>query len=130
MSDLTSSITTVIIAEDNDFVRMQLVRFVEDGGYKVLEATDGAAVMEYIKSEPVHALVLDVRMVPMDGFELIKALSSKNISIPTILVTGDQNPDLLAEASRWHVSAVLMKPVQKDRLLNMLSRAIQQKNRT
>jgi DNA-binding NtrC family response regulator len=120
---------TVLVAEDNGFVRMQLVKFLQDEGYDVKEAEDGSSALVLLKTIPIDIAIIDVRMEPMDGFELIKAMHSQNIIIPTILVTGDNNPDLLAEASRWNISAVLMKPVQKDRLLKMVSRAIQQQNK-
>ncbi len=118
---------TILVAEDNDFVRMQLVRFLEEAEYNVIEAKDGESSLIILKAQPIDALILDVRMDPMDGFELIKNMETQNIAIPTILVTGDNNPDMLSEASRWHVSAVLMKPVQKDRLLQMVSRALSHK---
>jgi len=41
-----------------------------------------------------------------------------------ILVTGDQSSDLLEQAGHWKVAAVLMKPVQKDRLLTMVGRIL------
>jgi DNA-binding NtrC family response regulator len=120
---------TILIVEDNDFVRMQLVRFLEDGGYQVHEAKDGQAALEILKTASIQVLVLDVRMEPMDGFEMIKVMQGLNLTLPIILVTGDNNPDLLGDAARGQVSAVLMKPVQKDRLLNMVSRALQQQSR-
>lgn len=116
---------TLLVVEDNDFVRMQLVRFLEEGGYTVLEANDGSAALSILRTGSIQAMILDVRMEPMDGFELIKVMQGQNISLPIIMVTGDNNPDLLGDASRGNVSAVLMKPVQKDRLLNMVSRALQ-----
>lgn len=120
----------ILVAEDNDFVRMQVVKFLQDEGYNVLEARDGTAALQLIKSNHIAAAVVDVRMEPMDGFELIKSIRGQSLNTPVILVTGDQNPDLLSEASRWRVSAVLMKPVQKDRLIKMVSRAIQQQSNT
>lgn len=121
---------TILVVEDNDFVRMQMARFLQDESYVVLEAGDGTSAMALLKTDKVDALVLDIRMVPMDGFELVKAMHSQNMMQPVIMVTGDQNPDLLSEASRWHVSAVLMKPVQKDRLIQMVSRALKQSSRS
>ena len=118
---------SILVAEDNDFVRMQLVRFLEEAGYQVAEAREGGEALGVLKVQPFDAVVLDVRMEPMDGFELIKNMETLNLAIPIILVTGDTNPDMLGEASRWHVSAILMKPVQKDRLLQMVSRAISHK---
>lgn len=119
----------LLVAEDNDFVRMQLVKFLQDEGYHVHEASEGGTALSIIKEIKIAVALVDVRMEPMDGFEFIKAIRGQGIQTPVILVTGDQNPDLLSEASRWHVSAVLMKPVQKDRLIKMVSRAIQQQSR-
>ncbi len=115
----------VLVVEDNDFVRMQIVRYLSDSGFATQEASDGEKALSGFSKETDLAIV-DVRMEPIDGFEFIKALRSRNIQTPVILVTGDQNPDLLNEANKWGVSAVLMKPVQKDRLIKMVSRAIQQ----
>ncbi len=115
----------VLIVEDNDFVRMQIVRYLSDAGFATQEASDGQVAIDNFSKETDLAIV-DIRMEPIDGFEFIKALRGRNIQTPVILVTGDQNPDLLNEANKWGVSAVLMKPVQKDRLIKMVTRAIQQ----
>ena len=115
----------VLIVEDNDFVRMQIVRYLSDSGFTTQETSDGQVALDQFAPDTDLAIV-DVRMEPIDGFEFIKALRGRNINTPVILVTGDQNPDLLNEANKWGVSAVLMKPVQKDRLIKMATRAIQQ----
>lgn len=113
----------ILIVEDNDFVRMQVVSYLQDAGYTVVEAINGAMGLKMITAD-LSLIILDVRMAPIDGFEFIKAVRGRNPTLPLILVTGDQNPDLLNEASKWSVSAVLMKPVQRDRLISMAERAI------
>jgi CheY-like chemotaxis protein len=113
----------ILVVEDNDFVRMQVVSYLQDAGYTVVEAINGASALTMISSD-LALIILDVRMAPVDGFEFIKAVRGRNPVLPLILVTGDQNPDLLNEASKWSVSAVLMKPVQRDRLISMAERAI------
>lgn len=120
---------SILVVEDNDFVRMQLIRFLEEGGHIVHEARDGLSALDVLRAQKINVVVLDLRMAPMDGIELVKTMQSQGLMKPVIVVTGDNNPDLLAEAARWHMSAVLMKPVQKDRLLKMVSRAITQQNR-
>lgn len=115
----------ILIVEDNDFVRMQVVRYLQDAAYAVVEATDGAKAQELLSAE-IDLVILDVRMAPIDGFEFIKAIRGRYTKLPIIMVTGDQNPDLLNEASKWNVSAVLMKPVQKERLIKMIERALMQ----
>lgn len=115
----------ILIVEDNDFVRMQIVRYLSDAGFATREASDGQVALDQFSND-IDLAIVDVRMEPIDGFEFIKSLRGRNINTPVILVTGDQNPDLLNEANKWGVNAVLMKPVQKDRLIKMVTRAIQQ----
>jgi len=113
----------ILVIEDNDFVRMQVVTYLQEAGYVVTEARDGEAALKMLSAD-LALVILDVRMAPIDGFEFIKAVRGRNTTLPMILVTGDQNPDLLNEASKWSVSAVLMKPVQRERLISMAERAI------
>ncbi len=117
----------ILVVEDNDFVRMQIVRFLNDGNcYEVVEACRGDDALEII-DESFAAAIVDVRMEPVDGFEFIRSLQSLKIAAPVILVTGDQNPDLLSESGKWGVSAVLIKPVQKDRLVKTVERIVKQR---
>jgi len=121
----------ILVVEDNDFVRMQIVKFLqdaEDTDYDVLEATDGGKALEVI-NDNVDLAIVDVRMEPIDGFEFIRHIRGDGNDAPVILVTGDSNPDLLTEAGKWDVGAVLMKPVQKDRLIKTVSRTLQIKSR-
>ena len=99
----------ILVVEDNDFVRMQIAKFLQEEGYEIVEGTDGSDALEKMTPDIALAIV-DVRMEPIDGFEFIKTLRSEDNQTPVVLVTGDQNPDLLAEAGKWHVAAVLMKP--------------------
>ena len=122
----------ILVLEDNDFVRMQIVKFLRDGGYHVFESSnvqDGFAILTDETNDIVCALV-DVRMEPEDGFALVKKMQANAIEIATILVTGDQNHDILSKASELGVSSVLMKPVVKDRLLKMVERSIAMKARS
>lgn len=124
MSDVTPG-GKVLIVEDNDFVRMQIIRYLNEASFETVEATDGSKALELV-DKTFDLAIVDVRMEPIDGFEFIKSLRGRNLEMPVLLVTGDQNPDLLSEANKWGVAAVLMKPVQKDRLIKMATRAIQQ----
>ncbi len=119
----------ILVVEDNDFVRMQIVRYLGETGADVIEASQGDQALdfikrEYAKSEPVSLAIVDVRMEPVDGFEFIRSIRGLDMDTPVILVTGDNNPDLLEQASKWGVSAVMIKPVQKERLVKTVERTI------
>lgn len=116
--------STVLVVEDNDFVRMQIVRFLQDADFETVEGTDGQDALEKMTPD-ISLAIVDVRMEPIDGFEFIKSIRGQGNETPVILVTGDHNPDLLNESSKWGVGAVLMKPVQKDRLIKTVTKTLQ-----
>lgn len=120
----------ILVVEDNDFVRMQIVRYLGESGCDVIEASQGDQALEfvkqqYVKRDPIVLAIVDVRMEPVDGFEFIRSIRGLDMDTPVILVTGDNNPDLLEQAGIWGVSAVMIKPVQKDRLVKTVSRTIE-----
>jgi len=119
---------TVLVVEDNDFVRMQIVTFLQGAGYNTLEASDGDEALDIMNKE-VSLTVVDVRMEPMGGFDFITMIQAEGYKIPVILVTGDQDSDMLERAARLGVATVLMKPVQKDRLVSMVGRLIERGRR-
>jgi CheY-like chemotaxis protein len=118
----------ILVVEDNDFVRMQIVRFLGEEGHEVIESTDGEDALTKMNKDIALAIV-DIRMEPIGGFEFVRHIRGMELTTPVILVTGDQNPDLLAEAGKWNIAAVLMKPVQRDRLVKTVSRTLQQRPR-
>jgi CheY-like chemotaxis protein len=116
----------ILVVEDNDFVRMQLVKFLEEEGHDIVEATDGQQALDKISDDDdIDIAIVDLRMEPLDGFEFIRAIKADGNDMPVILATGDQNPELLNDANKLSVAAVLMKPVQRDRLIKTVSKTIQ-----
>lgn len=113
---------TILVVEDNDFVRMQIVKFLSDESYFIVEATDGKEASAKMTEHPIDLAIVDLRMEPVDGFEFIRSIRGKDIKIPVILATGDGNPDILEQASTWNVQSVLIKPIEKDRLIKTVER--------
>lgn len=121
----------VLVVEDNDFVRMQIVSFLRGAGYDTMEASGGDAALDAVAAnDDIVLAIVDVRMEPVGGLEFVRALRGRDIMTPVILATGDQTPDLLEQAGRWGVEAVLMKPVEKDRLVKMVERTLRGSRRT
>ncbi len=118
----------ILVVEDNDFVRMQIAKFLSDAGYDVIESTDGDDAMVRL-DKSISMAVVDVRMEPVDGFAFIRSMRGFDINIPVVLVTGDSNPDLLSNAAALRVDTVLMKPVECDRLVSTVQRALRKKVR-
>lgn len=114
----------ILLAEDNAFVRMQIAKFLKDAGYGVVEASDGDEALQMLEKYEFGLAMVDVRMKPVDGFEFVRTIRGLNVTIPVVFVTGDSTADLLEQANKWGVSAVLIKPVQKERLMKTVEKTI------
>lgn len=118
----------ILVVEDNDFVRMQIAQFLTEAGHEVVESRDGDDAMVKL-DKSVDMAIVDIRMEPTDGFEFIRSMRTFDIHIPVVLATGDNDPDILNEASLLQVGAVLMKPVERDRLVTTVDRTMRKKGR-
>jgi DNA-binding NtrC family response regulator len=107
---------------------MQIVTFLKGAGYETLEASDGDTALDVINAD-VSLAVVDVKMEPMGGFDFISIMHDEGYKIPVVLVTGDQDSDILEKAGKLGVATILMKPVQKDRLISMVGRLLERGSR-
>lgn len=114
----------ILVVEDNDFVRMQMVKFLNDGGFATAESRDGWEALSALTADTTAA-VIDMRMQPMDGLEFIQRLHGFNKKIPVIVVTGYDTAGLQREPALWNASAILTKPVPRDDLLAAVERALE-----
>lgn len=90
----------VIIADDSTLQRVYLASFIEQLGYKVLMAEDGAEALEMVKTGTAEILISDYDMPHMNGVELtrnVRALELDNY-VHVILVTGSGAEDVRGEA--------------------------------
>jgi signal transduction histidine kinase/DNA-binding response OmpR family regulator len=89
----------VLVVDDDPGVRALLRRMLEKEGYGVAEADNGRAALERVRERVPGAILLDLMMPEMDGFEFLEELqrSTPGRAIPVIVVTAR---DLSAEDHR------------------------------
>ncbi|KMS56440.1 chemotaxis protein CheY [Novosphingobium barchaimii LL02] len=97
----SSSETTVLIVEDEIFIRMIGVDMLEDSGFRVLEAKNADEALEILKNgADVEVLFTDIRMPgKMDGLELAEFVHTRWPGIKLLITSGhcrlsaDEVPD-------------------------------------
>ena len=122
MSD--SNFINILIAEDNDITRAMMAGILEGQGYTIIHATDGNEAIEQIQKNQIHAALVDINMSPAGGFEFLKYVVVKGLKTPVAVVTGDDSGDILMEASALGVVQVVQKPIQPDRLVQIVKRML------
>jgi len=112
---------TILVAEDSDFFRSQLKRFIESDGYNVLDAADGELAWGLLQQnlEKVQLLVTDVEMPNLTGLELTRRIrSDSRVSrLPIIAVTSLASDEDLAEGKSAGVDDYQIK-LDRDNLMN------------
>ena len=80
---------TILIVDDNTATRYAMRRVMERQGWRVLEAGTGADGLAALQSEPVDALVLDVNLPDMSGFDIVRRLRDDEATrlLPIVHVT-------------------------------------------
>ena len=116
---------TVLIVEDQLINRQILCRILQDE-YDVVEAENGEAAMETLRSgREISAILLDIVMPVMDGYAVLREIKdSPYASIPVIVMTGET--DIAAEQKALDLGAwdFVPKPYQPSVLLLRLKNVI------
>lgn len=107
----------VLIVEDDSDVRRLYAIGLNQHGFEVKLASDGAQALERIRNEKPDVILLDWVMPLMDGGEVLDHLSSDGAaSIPIIVISGQPAPAAIDPRVRcW-----LTKPVAIDELVSII----------
>ena len=125
----------ILVVEDNDFVRMQIVRYLGQTGAEIIEASQGDQAFDFmkqqhIKRDPVTLAIVDVRMEPVDGFEFIKHIRASGFfkDIPLIVLSSYENSSTRINCFRLGADDYLIKPFNPEelevRVENIVKRSI------
>jgi CheY-like chemotaxis protein len=109
---------TLLIAEDDEDIAAVLARLCRRAGLEVLRAPDGQAALEMIVENRPDALLTDLGMPRMDGWELLRKVRAHPEvgHTPVAILTGQLTPgDPRAAAA--DACTVLLKPCTNDQLL-------------
>lgn len=103
---------TLLIIDDDDVVRASLAAYLEDSGFNVLQASNGAQGLEVFQHERPDLVICDLRMPQVDGLELIRRINELDAQTPVIVVSGAGVMSDAVEALRLGAADYLIKPLQ------------------
>ena len=116
---------TILIAEDEKFIRKGLVTMVRRSGVPVeiiLEARDGEEALELLRQNQVDLLITDIRMPKMDGIALVSQLGELEHQPMVLVISGYDDFSYAVEMLRSGAFDYLLKPVERERLFEALEK--------
>jgi len=113
MTEKTSENLTILIVEDIEDSRLFMRLELEQLGYLVTEAEDGAKAVEIALRDHPDIILMDLTLPVMDGLAATTMIRSdeKMSKIPIIAVTAHQDMDLRSEAKASGFDAYVTKPI-------------------
>lgn len=114
----------ILVAEDDSLVRALMAQILENAGYHVLEAEDGAEAVKLLAASHAQAAVLDFGMPKLDAREVYDRIKLMQPDIAVVLCTADASNTTIAEFAAEKGLPVLQKPFHPSVLLRTLRAVI------
>jgi DNA-binding NtrC family response regulator len=96
------------------------------GGVTVETADSAATALDRMAAREFDAIVTDIKMPGMDGLALLKEIKSRRPDIPTLIITGHGDNELVVHALRSGARDFIQKPIDRDYFVAALYRAIRE----
>ncbi|WP_347757448.1 response regulator [Agrococcus sp. ProA11] len=119
-----SAARTVLVAEDESLIRLDIVETLQAAGYRVVgEAGDGERAVELATELRPDLIVMDVKMPKMDGISAAEKIGAAKIA-PVVLLTAFSQKELVERASEAGALAYVVKPFTQNDLLPAIEIAL------
>ncbi|WP_303900843.1 response regulator [Thiohalomonas denitrificans] len=120
---MSEAVGEKILVVDDAPQNVKLLRLIlKDAGYRVVEAFSGREAMDKLRAEIPAAMILDVRMPGMSGYEVCRAVRSdpEFATLPVIMVTALSMPEERIKGIESGATDFITKPFDKKELLARL----------
>jgi len=115
---------TVVIAEDEVLIRMDLAEMLAEEGYDVVgQAGDGAQAVELAEQLRPDLVILDVKMPVLDGIAAAEQIAGKRLA-PVVMLTAFSQRELVERARDAGAMAYLVKPFTQSDLVPAIELAV------
>jgi two-component system response regulator AtoC len=116
---------TILVVDDERLVRWSLQQKLEQWGYHVSLAEDGATALARIQLDNPDLITLDVKLPDMTGIEVLSEVRKRNIQVPVILITAYGIVDDAVRSLKLGAYDFIEKPINFEKLQNSIRNALE-----
>lgn len=115
-----------ILAIDDAAIVLKRITDALEDYYDVVAVNTGSRALRYLETEKPDLILLDIRMMPKDGFETLQEIRSMEdrADIPVIMLTGVEDKNAVVESIRLGIRDYILKPFFPDDLLDRIQRVL------
>lgn len=115
----------ILLVEDDAFLRSLISSELAERGYFVVATENGLEAMRFLDSVSMDAVITDIFMPDMDGFELIRNLRKRDSTLPIFALSGGvknlhNSANYLKMAKAFGANEIFAKPVEVAELIAKL----------
>lgn len=115
----------VMVVDDAAFMRVVMKQMLVEEGYEVVtEAKDGAEAVRQYELVTPDIVTMDITMPEMDGIEATQAIKAINPDARIIMCSAVGQQQMVIQAIQAGASDFIVKPLQKERLIEAVKKAI------
>lgn len=116
-----------ILAVDDAAIILRRITDALEEYYDVVTVNSGSRALRYLEKEKPDLILLDIRMMPKDGFETLKEIRAMEdrADIPVIMLTGVEDKKFVMEGIKLGICDYILKPFFPEDLLERIQRALE-----
>ena len=114
-----------VLAVDDSRTMRDMVSFtLREAGFAVVEAEDGLAAIEALKTETVDLVITDVNMPRMDGLTFLKEFRADPAKkgVPVLILTTESDDSLRQKGRAAGATGWIVKPFEPEKLLQVVNK--------
>lgn len=113
---------SVLVVDDASFMRMRLRKILEEQGYEILEASNGAEAVLIFRQERPDLVLMDITMPEMDGLSALKKIKSEFPDAKVVMCSALGQEKVVIESVKSGARDFIVKPFQPDHVIKVVKR--------
>jgi putative two-component system response regulator len=114
---LTPRDIRILVVDDQDIVRLALVRILAKHGFGCREASNGRETLALLDQERFDLVLCDIKMPGMDGLSIVKAMGHRIPEVAIVMVSSMDNAEMAMECLRYGAYGYVLKPFKTNDIL-------------
>jgi DNA-binding response OmpR family regulator len=116
--------SNILVVDDEPVARQSLTDILRLEGFSVNSVPNGQAAVEYVRTNPVELLIVDLRMPGMDGLEVIQVVNQIAPETEVIVLTAFGTTETAIQALRLRIHDYLLKPASPTQVLSSVKKGL------
>jgi two-component system chemotaxis response regulator CheY len=116
----------ILIVDDSNAIRQSITFVLEQAGFAVAQAVDGADAVKILETQAFDLVVSDVNMPNMDGIALTKHIrqNARHKFTPILMLTTESQAGVMQEGKAAGATGWIVKPFEPDKLLAVVKKFV------